>query len=87
MAEPLPFNPTTVATTRQLVLVKKDQKWVFRYQPGEEQAVVKWLAGAAACRESRFDWFDAAVLAHQMGQSLATQLEQLKKQHHPNQAD
>lgn len=74
MSESLPENPTTVSTTRQLILCKKDQKWVFRYQPGEEQAVIQWLASTASDPNSRFDWFDAAVLSHQMGAKLGGQL-------------
>jgi len=80
MSQPHPYNPTTVATTRQLALVKKDQRWVFRYQPGEEQVVLQWLAATANDPNSRFDWFDAAVLSHQMGETMGSQLAALKEQ-------
>jgi hypothetical protein len=69
-----PANPP-----RQLVLVKKDQRWVFRYMPGEESAVLQWLARSAKDPASHLDWFDAAVLSHQMGDRIAQQLQQFKQ--------
>jgi len=80
MSDAHPYNPSTVATTRTLTLVKKDQRWVFRYQPGEEPAVLQWLASTANDPDSRFDWFDAAVLSHQMGETMGSQLAALKDQ-------
>lgn len=64
---------------KQLVLVKQDQRWVFRYMPGEEPVVLQWLADTARDPKSSFDWFDAAVLCHQMGHRLGAKLKQLKE--------
>ncbi|MHC4995567.1 MAG: hypothetical protein ACYTGQ_10990 [Planctomycetota bacterium] len=58
----------------QLVLDKKSQRWVFRYMPGEEAAVLRWLADTARDPNKEFDWFDAAVLSHQMGDKLHNKL-------------
>ena len=65
------------ASPRQLVLSKKGQRWVFRYQPGEEAAVLRSMAAAAADPELDFDWFDAAVLCHQMGRGMHDQLKNM----------
>ena len=62
---------------RQLVLTKKSQRWVFRYLPGEEAAVLRSMAHAAADPQADFDWFDAAVLCHQMGRGLNEQLKSM----------
>ncbi len=59
---------------RQLVLVKKNQRWVFRYMAGEETVVLHWLAQTARDERADFDWFDAAVLSHQMGDQMGAQL-------------
>lgn len=60
-----------------LVLVKHEQKWIFKYMSGEEQAVLFWLAEQARNPKSEFDWFDAAVLSHQMGDTLHNELKHL----------
>ncbi len=61
----------------QLVLVKRSHRWVFRYRPGEEASVLRWLADTARNPSTDFDWFDAAVLSHQMGSELHRQLKDL----------
>jgi hypothetical protein len=42
--------------------------------PGEEAAVLRWLADTARDPKKEFDWFDAAVLSHQMGDKLHNKL-------------
>lgn len=68
------------AGEKQLSLVKNDQRWLFRYRPGEEAQLLETLAEAAKDPAVNFDWFDAAVLCHQMGHRLQARLEQLKQQ-------
>ena len=74
----MPNPPSDNAKPRQLVLVKKDQRWVFRYLPGEEPVVLQWLASTARDPQANFDWFDAAVLSHQMGHRMHAQLKKIK---------
>jgi len=52
---------------RQLVLLKKGHRYVFRYQVGEEAKVLASLVEMARDPHSELDWFDAAVLSHQLG--------------------
>jgi hypothetical protein len=73
MSNPSAENPQP----RQLVLVKKDQRFVFRYQRGEEKAVIAQLAETARDAGNDFDWFDAAVLSHQMGCRMSHQLKSM----------
>ncbi len=61
----------------QLVLQKRDQRWVFRYMPGEESDVLQSLASTAGDPSKDFDWFDAAVLSHQMGGNMHDQLKKI----------
>jgi 3-oxoacyl-[acyl-carrier-protein] synthase III len=62
------------ATPRQLTLEKQGRRWVFRYAPGQETQMLHSLADAARTGDSDFDWFDAAVLAHQMGEKMRQRL-------------
>ncbi|MCO6436183.1 MAG: hypothetical protein J5J06_03755 [Phycisphaerae bacterium] len=64
---------------RQLALVKGEERFIFRYQPGQEAEVIDAFASLASDRRSRFDWFDAAVLSYQMGRRLETELDQIAK--------
>lgn len=59
---------------RTLSLVKGDQQFCFRYRVGDEGLVLESLIEMVNRRELPFDWFDAAVLAHQLGQHLAKAL-------------
>lgn len=62
---------------RQLSLVKGEERFVFRYQTGQETDVIDSFAGLAGDSTSAFDWFDAAVLSYQMGRRLETELDQI----------
>ncbi len=62
---------------RQLSLVKGEERFVFRYQAGQEAEIIDAFASLASNRNSRFDWFDAAVLSYQMGRRLETELDQI----------
>ena len=62
---------------RQLSLVKGDERFIFRYQAGQEAEVIDAFASLASNQRSRFDWFDAAVLSYQMGRRLETELDQI----------
>ena len=59
---------------RQVVLAKSGQRYVFRYVPGEEPQIFEDLVKMADDPNCDLDWFDAAVLAHQMGQQISQQL-------------
>jgi hypothetical protein len=61
--------------TRQISLVKSGHTFVFRYQVGEESGVLEALANTVKSRQLPFDWFDAAVLSHQLGQHLSKELQ------------
>jgi len=60
--------------TKTLSLVKGEEQFCFRYEVGEEAKVLEALIDMVNRRELAFDWFDAAVLSHQLGQHLAKEL-------------
>ena len=64
---------------RQLSLMKGSDRYVFRYQAGQEAEVIDAFASLASDQASQFDWFDAAVLSYQMGRRLERELDQIAK--------
>lgn len=61
-------------TVKTLSLVKGSEHFLFRYETGEEAKVLDALIEMVNRRDLAFDWFDAAVLSHQLGQHLAKEL-------------
>lgn len=59
---------------KTISLVKGNQHFCFRYELGQEAKVLDALIDLVNRRELPFDWFDAAVLSHQLGQHLAKEL-------------
>jgi hypothetical protein len=59
---------------KTLNLVKGNQQYCFRYEIGAESQVLQSLIEMVNRRDLTFDWFDAAVLSHQLGQHLAKEL-------------
>ncbi|MGD1275739.1 MAG: hypothetical protein ABR964_00775 [Tepidisphaeraceae bacterium] len=59
---------------KTLSLVKGRHHFCFRYEVGQEAKVLEALVDMVRRRELSFDWFDAAVLSHQLGQHLAKEL-------------
>lgn len=63
-----------VTVMKTLSLLKGEQQFCFRYEVGQEAHVLEALVDMVNQREMKFDWFDAAVLSHQLGQHLAKEL-------------
>ena len=63
-----------MAEKKMLSLVKGKHQFHFKYETGDEARVLDALVELVNRRESGFDWFDAAVLSHQLGQHLAKEL-------------
>ena len=67
---------TNVPAQRQTIsLVKGKHTFCFRYEVGQEKGVLDALAAMVKRRDVSFDWFDAAVLSHQLGQHLSKELQ------------
>jgi hypothetical protein len=73
--EPSPHGPGPEGkASRTLSLVKGSEHFCFRYEIGDEARVLDALIDLVNRRDVEFDWFDAAVLSHQLGQHLAKEL-------------
>ena len=68
-------NPAPVRRT--ISLVKGKHTYCFRYAAGDEKNVLDALSAMVKRRDLSFDWFDAAVLSHQLGQHLSKELQAL----------
>lgn len=79
--DPTPINHDAPSDDpmRQLVLVKQGKRFLFRFEPGHEAQVLDSLVQMVRDPECELDWFDAAVLSHQLGQSFSRQLAELRK--------
>ena len=64
----------TKTAIKTLNLVKGKEQFCFRYEAGQESQVLESLIELVNRRDMAFDWFDAAVLSHQLGQHLAKEL-------------
>jgi len=62
---------------RELVLVKDGHRYLFTYEPGEESSVLSGIIKLVHDPDSDLNWFDAAVLSHQMGLRMGRQLQQM----------
>ncbi len=72
----MPKTPSKNASeSKMLSLVKGKHTFCFRYEQGNENQVLDALAEMVKRRDLPFDWFDAAVLSHQLGQHLSKELE------------
>jgi hypothetical protein len=63
--------------SKQLVLNKGTQKYIFRYDSGCESQLLDALIAQATDNGTDFDWFDAAVLSFKLTQSLMGEADNL----------
>ncbi len=60
-----------------LSLVKGQDRFVFRYDPGSEEDVLDAFVDMANEQKNNFDWFDAAVLSFQLSRQLVEEADRL----------
>ncbi len=65
--------------TRQLILNKTGEKFIFRYEDGREDELLDVLIEQAKDKRTNFDWFDAAVLSFKLTQTLIGRADELIK--------
>lgn len=63
-----------MADMRTLSLMKGEHYYCFRYEIGQETKVLDALIDMVHSSNNQFDWFDAAILSHQLGRHLAKEL-------------
>ena len=53
-------------SSHRVVLVKGEQQWRFEWDSGQEITTVKAITEIAKSPDTDFDWFDAAMVCHEM---------------------
>ncbi len=61
--------------SRMIRLTKQGHEFRICYQAGEEAHVLAALTDMVGRRDLPFDWFDAAVMSHQLGEHLSKELQ------------
>lgn len=61
---------TTCATRGTVTLSKGPHRWTFTCERGGEQDMLRRLAELARREDVPFDWFDAALVSHQLRSRL-----------------
>ena len=56
---------------RRVVFIKGEHQWRFQWHPGDEINTVKAITAIAKSIETDFDWFDAAMVCHEMSKITA----------------
>jgi hypothetical protein len=56
----------------RIKLIKGQQRWQFRWNPGSEAALIERIAQLAATPDSQLDWYDAAVICRHIAQPYRT---------------
>ena len=65
---------------KQLVLNKSGEKFIFRYEQGNENELLNAFVDQANDVRTNFDWFDAAVLSFKLTHQLIGQADSLLHQ-------
>jgi hypothetical protein len=65
---------TTSGTLQTLSVLKGGQYFCFRYEDGQEIKVLEAIYDMIKTTNNAFDWFDAAILAHQLRRRLIDQI-------------
>ncbi len=63
-------RPGSDLTRHRLVLMKGEHCWQIRWDSGEEDLLVAVVSDLAADEQIEFDWFDAAMVRHQVASIL-----------------
>ena len=63
--------------TRQLILNKGAERFIFRYDSGSEGELLDALIDQVRDSRTNFDWFDSAVLSFKLTQSLMGQADEI----------
>jgi hypothetical protein len=58
-------------TSHRVVLVKGDDQWRFEWEVGKELETVEAITEIAKSPDTDFDWFDAAMVCHEMSKITA----------------
>ncbi len=65
-----PVVPDAGGEGRPVTLVKAGHRWTFCCDPGDEPELLRRVTELARGEDVPFDWFDAALVTHQLSKRL-----------------
>jgi hypothetical protein len=68
-------SDASAGSPQSVSLAKGRHRWVFSYRRGEEAGVLSAASDLAAREGVPFDWFDAALVSHQVARRLRAGIE------------
>jgi hypothetical protein len=71
MTENQSMKNTTDKAPHRVVLVKGENQWRFEWEVGQELEAVEAITAIAKSNDNDFDWFDAAMVCHEMSKITA----------------
>jgi hypothetical protein len=71
MTENRNMPKNTEKTSHRVVLVKGEDQWRFEWDSGQELKAVEAITEIAKSPDTNFDWFDAAMVCHEMSKITA----------------
>lgn len=80
-------DPAADAAAQTVSLAKGRHRWVFSYRVGEERTLLSAVSDLAAREGVPFDWFDAALVSHQVARRLRSGLERTNAARRAGRAD
>jgi hypothetical protein len=66
----VPSTVTVSPSRERVTLSKGPHRWTFSCEPGQERTLLMRLAELAGRDDVPFDWFDAALVSHQLRNRL-----------------
>jgi len=63
-------RPSNERAQHRLVLMKGEHSWQIRWDSGDEDLLVSVVSDLAADEQVEFDWFDAAMVRHQVASAM-----------------
>lgn len=66
MTENYDMSITNIPPSHRVVLVKGNRQWSFEWDSGQELRTVQAITDIAKSADNDFDWFDAAMVCHEM---------------------
>ena len=65
---------STENSKKTITIIKGIERYVFRYQEGEEKEIISALTEMVLEKKTKFDWYDAVTVSHTIGQDLCKKL-------------
>jgi hypothetical protein len=67
-----PAAASEIEPRHRISLIKGEERWLFRWDPGDESLLINCIAQMARDPGVPFDWYDAAVICKHVAQPFGS---------------